>query len=128
MSVATTVATVVAWLIAVGIAGIGAGALFWSPKIAEGFGIPGTKVDDATSRSWLHVKADRDIGAGLMMAVALVGGGAHLIGAMMLVATLMPVTDALIVKRSGGPTAAWLWVHAATAAVMAIAGVVLLLA
>jgi uncharacterized protein DUF4267 len=53
-------------------------------------------------------------------------GSAHLLGWFMLAAAFIPVGDATIVLRSGGPKSAGYGIHAATAAVM-VAGVLLLL-
>ncbi|MEZ0067818.1 hypothetical protein ABIA32_003834 [Streptacidiphilus sp. MAP12-20] len=122
----TTLATVLAWVVAVGITLIGARCL-WTPQAAVDFGIPDTRPGDTSFRAWLRVKADRDIGAGLLLLVVLLGGTTHLTGWMMLVGAVMPLGDALISKRSGGPAKAYLAVHGATAAVMAAAGAVLLL-
>ncbi|WP_042364050.1 DUF4267 domain-containing protein [Streptacidiphilus neutrinimicus] len=122
----TTVAVVLAWVVAVGITFIGARNL-WTPQGAVDFGIPGTRPEDASFRAWLRVKADRDIGAGLVMAVVLIGGSAHLIGWFTLVGAVMPLCDALIVRRSGGSAPIYLGVHGATAAVMVAAGALLAL-
>jgi hypothetical protein len=125
-SAATTVALVLTWLVALGIAGIGVSGLL-TPRTGAGFGIPGTRIDQLSVRSWLAVKADRDIGTGLFVVIALLGGGHQLTGWMMLLGALMPLCDALVVRRSGGPATSYLAVHGATAAVMVVAGAVLLL-
>ena len=125
-TVVTTAATVITWAIAVGIIIVGAGVL-WVPRAAADFGIPGTPTGDPRFRAWLSVKAVRDIGSGLLLLVVLVGGGTHLTGAMILVASVMPLGDALITKFSGGPARTYYGVHGATAAVMAAAGAALLL-
>jgi hypothetical protein len=122
----TTVATVLVWVVAVGITLIGARGL-WTPQAAVDFGIPGTRPEDAGFRAWLTVKADRDIGAGLLMVVVLLGGTTHLIGWITLVGAVMPLCDALISRRSGGPAKTYLGVHGATAVVMVVAGALLAL-
>ncbi|GAB3814122.1 DUF4267 domain-containing protein [Kribbella italica] len=122
----TTVATVLAGLIGVGILFIGLN-VFRAPRAAAGFGIPGTPTEDPTFRAWLTVKADRDIVAGLLLFLVLFAGTPHLLGGYLLVAALMPVADALIVLRSKGPKATAYGVHAATAAIMAAVGVLLFL-
>jgi hypothetical protein len=120
-----TVGYVIAALIGAGIAFIGA-RVFWAPQAASGFGIPGMPTGDRAFRAWLTVKGGRDIGAGLLLLVVLAGATPHLLGWYLLVAAIMPITDALIVWRAGGPKAAVYGVHGATALVM-IAGAVLLL-
>ncbi|MGF1426253.1 DUF4267 domain-containing protein [Kitasatospora sp. LaBMicrA B282] len=67
------------------------------------------------------------LGAGLLMVVVLLGGTAHLIGWISLVGAVMPVCDALITRKSGGPAKTYLGVHGATAVVMVAAGALLAL-
>lgn len=122
----TDVATALAGLIGAGIIFIGALA-FRMPQAAVGFGIPGTPTEDRTFQAWLAVKAVRDMASGLFVFVLLVGGSPHLLGWFMLAATVIPVGDALIVLRSNGPKAAAYGIHGATAAVMLVIGVLLLI-
>ncbi|MET8116165.1 DUF4267 domain-containing protein [Streptomyces prasinus] len=122
----TDVATVLAGLIGAGIIFIGALA-FRAPQAAAGFGIPGTPTEDRTFRAWLAVKAVRDMASGLFIFVLLVGGSPHLLGWFMLAATCIPMGDALIVLRSNGPKAAAYGIHGATAAVMLVISLLLLL-
>ncbi|MGA8113490.1 MAG: DUF4267 domain-containing protein [Actinocatenispora sp.] len=121
------VATVLAGLIGVGIIFVGARA-FWAPRAAVGFGIPDTPIEDRSFQAWLTVKAVRDMASGLFIFVLLVAGTTHLLGWFMLAATVIPVGDALIVMRSGGPRAAVYGIHGATAAVMLVISVLLLVA
>ena len=121
-----TVANVLAGLIGVGIIVIGLREI-WVPQAAVGFGIPGTPADDPVFHAWLSVKAVRDIAAGLFVFVLLVGATSHLLGWFLLAAAVIPAGDALIVLRSGGPKAIAYGVHAATAAVMLVTGVLLFL-
>jgi len=55
------------------------------------------------------------------------GAPPHPLGWYLLIASGIPVGDALIVLRSGGPRAAAYGVHGATAAVMLTTGMLLLL-
>lgn len=121
----TIIGSVLAGLIAAGIIFIGA-RVFWAPQGATGFGIPGTPAGDQVFRAWLRVKGVRDIASGLFIAVLLANGHGHLLGWFMLVATFIPVGDALIVRHSKGPKAAVLGIHGATALVMAVITVLLL--
>ncbi|GAA2986999.1 DUF4267 domain-containing protein [Streptosporangium longisporum] len=123
----STIATALAGLIGAGVIVMGARAL-WAPQAAAGFGIPGTPTEDRTFRAWLAVKAVRDIAAGLLILVVPAGGTTHLLGWVVLAASFIPVGDAVIVLRSGGPKATAYGVHAATAAVMLVISALLLLA
>lgn len=123
----TNVATVLAGLIGVGIIVIGA-RVFWAPRAAVGFGIPGSPIEDRSFQAWLTVKGVRDIASGLFIFVVLVGGSPQLLGWFMLAATGIAVGDMLIVLRSNGPKATAYGVHGATAVVMLAISVVLLVA
>lgn len=123
----STIATVLAGLIGASVILMGA-RFFWAPQAAAGFGIPDTPTEDRTFQAWLSVKAVRDIGAGLLILVVLVGGTTHLLGWFMLAAGFIPVGDAVIVLRGNGPKATAYGVHAATAAVMLVIGALLLIA
>ncbi|MFC8848506.1 MULTISPECIES: DUF4267 domain-containing protein [unclassified Micromonospora] len=112
-----TIANVLAGLIGAGIILIGANA-FRAPQAAAGFGIPDTPTEDPNFRSWLSVKAVRDIASGVFIFILLVGATPHLLGWFMLAAAGMPAGDALIVLRSNGPKATAYGVHGATAVVM----------
>ncbi|MDN3239491.1 DUF4267 domain-containing protein [Glycomyces tritici] len=122
-----TTALVLAWIVSVAVVAMGVNNLL-RPQVLAGFGIPGTHADDPVLRSWLAVKAGRDIGAGLMLVAAVALGTAPLAGWIMLAAVVMPVCDALVVLRAKGPRAAAYGVHFATAAAMVVIAVLLLLA
>ncbi|MEL7977790.1 DUF4267 domain-containing protein [Isoptericola sp. F-RaC21] len=122
-----TVATVVAGLIAAAVVVMGT-SFFWAPGVAAGFGIPDTPVADRAFRYWAQVKGNRDIGTGILLLVVLIGGSPQLLGAAMIAAAVMPVCDAVTVARAGGPRSTVYGVHAATAAVMVVVGLVLLVA
>ena len=70
----------------------------------------------------------RDIASGLFIAILLLNHAPHPLGAFLVAASLIPVGDAVIVLRNGGTRAAAFGIHGATAAVLLIAGVALLLA
>ncbi|MEV6300675.1 DUF4267 domain-containing protein [Actinoplanes sp. NPDC051861] len=122
----TTIANVLTGLIGAGCVLMGA-RVFWAPRGATGFGIPGTPTGDPTFQAWLKVKGVRDIAAGVFLFILLAGATPHLLGWFMLAATGIPVGDALIVLRSNGPRAIAYGVHGATAAVMLVISVVLLI-
>lgn len=123
---ATTAATVLTWVIAVGVIAIGVLHL-WVPQAAADFGIPGTRPSDPVFRAWLSVLSGRDICLGLFLLIGLLGGSTHLRGWMMLAGSLATLGDALITKFSGGPAKAYYGIHGGTTVVMATAGAVLLL-
>ncbi|MFD0200414.1 MULTISPECIES: DUF4267 domain-containing protein [Saccharothrix] len=119
------VATVLTGLIGLGVVAMGARA-FWAPHAAVGFGIPDTPTGDRRFQAWLNVKSVRDIASGLFIIILMIAGTPQLLGWFMLAATAIPVGDALIVRRSGGPKSAVYGVHGGTAAVMLVISVLLL--
>lgn len=132
LTAVSSVAAVLAGLIGVAIVLMGANA-FRAPQAAVGFGIPGTPAHDRTFQAWLAVKAVRDLACGvavlaLALAVLLSAVPPHLLGWYLLITAGIPVGDALVVLRSGGPRATAYGVHAATAAVLVVTAVLLLAA
>ncbi|BCJ47398.1 hypothetical protein GCM10010168_17560 [Actinoplanes ianthinogenes] len=119
------VATVLAALIGAGILFIAVNAVR-APRTVTGFGIPGTPVDDPAFRAWISVKAARDAALGVVLFVLLAVATPAVLGWFLLVTAGIPVGDMLIVLRSKGPRAIAYGVHGATAAVMLVAGVLLL--
>jgi len=77
--------------------------------------------------AYLSVKAVRDIASGLFTAILILNRSAHLLGWFMLVATIIPFADAVIVVRHGGQKATAFGIHGATAGVMLIISGLLLL-
>jgi hypothetical protein len=128
----TTLASVVAGLIGVGIMLIGARFLLAPQVAAAGYGVPVEPAKDLTpshaAYPWLYVKGVRDIASGLFIFILLGNRAPHLLGAFMVAASVIPVGDAVIVLRSGGTRAAAFGIHGVTAAVMLAAGAALLLA
>jgi hypothetical protein len=121
------VATVLAGLIGVAIIFIGVRAIV-APGAAVDFGIPGTPAGDRTFQAWLAVKGVRDMASGLFVFILIAAGTTQLLGWFMLAAACIPVGDALIVLRSGGPRTAAYGIHGATALVMLTISLLLLLA
>ena len=128
----TTLASIVAGAVGVGIIAIGARFLLAPRAAAAGFGVPAEPAGDQTPARgpypWLYAKGVRDIAAGLFLGILLANGAPHLLGAFMVAASLIPVGDAAIVLRSGGTRAAAFGIHGATAAVLLAAGATLLMA
>jgi Domain of unknown function (DUF4267) len=82
---------------------------------------------DAHWGAYLSVKGVRDISSGLFTVILMLNGSARLLGWFILAATIIPLSDAVIVLRHGGTQAVAFGIHGATAGVMlVIAGLMLL--
>jgi Domain of unknown function (DUF4267) len=116
------------WLsgaIALGIVLIGARFFLAPYAAAVAFGVPVRP--DANWDAYLSVKAIRDIASGLLTAIVILNRSAHLLGWFMLIATIIPLTDAAIVLRHGATRTTAFGVHGVTAAAMLIISGMLLL-
>ena len=111
-----------AGLVGVAIVLIGARFLVQPAAAAAAFGVP-VSADNA----YLSVKGVRDIASGLFIGLLLWHGQPRLLGWFMLVATLIPIADGLIVLRHHGPRFAAFGIHWTTAAFMLVAAGLLLL-
>jgi hypothetical protein len=115
------IATIGYWLsgvIALGIVLIGARFFLAPYAAAVAFGVPVRP--DAHWEAYLSVKAIRDIASGLFVAILILNRSAHLLGWFMLIATIIPLTDAAIVLRHGGTRTSVFGVHGVTAVAMVI--------
>ncbi len=121
-----TIGSVLAALVAVAIALMGARYLLDPRPAAAGFGIPGEFGEAGNGPAWLAVKATRDISIAFVVAILLIYGAPRLLGWQMLVIAVIPIADGTIVLRSGGPKAIAYGVHWATAAVMLIVAALLI--
>jgi hypothetical protein len=126
MTIATTIGYVLAGLLAAGIIFLGARFLVAPRVAAAGYGVL-PDVDQTSVRAYLSVKGVRDIATGLFVLILMAAGETHLIGWVMLAATIIPLADATIVLRSGGSKSIGWGVHGATAAVMLVTTALLLL-
>jgi hypothetical protein len=124
----TSIAYVFAGLIGVAIVFVGAHDLWVPQSAASGFGLPGGPADSQNSHAWLSVRAVRDIASGLFIFILMANGAPHLLGWIMLAACVIPLGDALVVRRSNGPKSAVYGIHGGTAAVMLVISVLLLIA
>jgi Domain of unknown function (DUF4267) len=122
---ATNIGFVLSAVIAVGIIFIG-GRFLAAPSLAAmGYGVPaGT---EPHSRAYLSAKGIRDIASGLFAAMLIAYGSAHALGWFMLIATLIPIADAMIVLRQGGSRTIAFGVHGSTAVAMLIISGLLLI-
>ena len=126
MTITTTVGYVLAGLLAAAIIFIGARFLV-APRIAAaGYGVQAA-VNLPGSVAYLSVKGVRDIATGLFVIILMVAGATHLVGWVMLAATIIPLGDAAIVLRNGGSKSVAWGVHGGTAAVMLITTALLLI-
>lgn len=108
--------------VAVGIIFIGVRFLFAPDMAARAFGIPLT---DPRDIAFLFVKGSRDIVSGLFFLALLWSGDRRLTGVLLLIATLIPISDGAIVLLSIGWKPA-LAIHWGTALYMLLVSFVLL--
>jgi Domain of unknown function (DUF4267) len=112
-------------VIAAGIIFIGCRFLLAPSTVAVAYGVPAST--EPHSRAYLSAKGIRDIASGLFTAMLMAYGSTHAIGWFMLIATLIPIADALIVLREGGSRTIAFGVHGVTAVVMLIISGLLLI-
>jgi hypothetical protein len=124
MSMMATLGYYLSGVIAPGIIIIGARFFVAPHAAAAAFGVPVSP--DARWDAYLSVKAIRDIVSGLFIAILMIDGSLHLLGWFMLAATIIPLTDAMIVLSHGGTKASAFGIHGATAGVMLIISAFLL--
>ena len=118
---AVTIGLWFAGVVGVGIVLIGA-RFFAQPAAASAlFGVPAA-ADDA----YLATKGVRDIASGLFIGLMILHGQPRLVGWFMLLATLIPIVDGLIVLRHHGPRLTAFGVHWATAVFMLVSAGLLL--
>jgi hypothetical protein len=127
MTVITTIGYVLAGVLAAAIIFIGARFIVAPRVAAEGYGVL-PDIDQPGVRAYMGVKGIRDIATGLFVIVLMIAGATHLVGWVMLAATVIPVADAAIVLRNGGAKSVAYGVHGGTAAVMLITVALLLAA
>jgi hypothetical protein len=112
-------------VIALAIVVIGA-RFFIAPRAAAAaYGLAVTP--DQTRDAYLSVKGIRDIASGLLTAVVMLNRSAPLLGWFLVTATIIPLADAAIVLRHGGPKAAAFGIHGSTALLMLLTASLLLL-
>lgn len=122
----TTIGYTLAGLIGVGIIFIGARFII-APRVgAAGYGVQ-PDLSQQSAGAYLSVKGVRDIASGLIIFSLMATGATHPLGWMMLAATIIPLGDATIVLRHGGPNSIALGVHGLTAVVMLITSALLLI-
>jgi hypothetical protein len=121
----TAVAYTLAGLIAVGIIFIGARFIVAPRVAAAGYGVQ-SDLSQSSAGAYLRVKGVRDIASGLIVIILMAAGATHLLGWVILAATIVPLADTTIVLGSGGARSIALGVHGLTAAVMLMTSALLL--
>ncbi|WP_433294997.1 DUF4267 domain-containing protein [Pseudonocardia sp. CA-142604] len=122
---ATYIGAALAGLTGVGIIYVGARYLLAPLASAATFGLPDWPHGDAGA--WLHLKGIRDIVSGLVILIPLALGQFHLLGWLLLAASITPFGDAFVVIRNKGSKILGYAMHGGTAVAVAIAGLLLLL-
>ncbi|OBF78387.1 hypothetical protein A5750_03800 [Mycobacterium sp. 852002-51613_SCH5001154] len=125
MTVTTTIGYTLAGLLAAGIIFIGTRFLVAPRVAAAGYGVL-PDLDRPGVGAYLSVKGVRDTASGLFVIILMIAGATHLVGWVMLAASIIPIGDATIVLRNGGSKSVAWGVHGATAAVMLITSAFLL--
>ncbi|BBX03011.1 hypothetical protein BST36_04635 [Mycolicibacterium moriokaense] len=122
---ASIVGYTLAGLIAAAIIFIGARFIVAPRVAAAGYGVQ-PDVGQPSVGAYMRVKGIRDIASGLIVIILIAAGATHLLGWVILAATLIPIADAAIVLGSGGAKSIAWGVHGATAVVMLISAALLL--
>jgi uncharacterized protein DUF4267 len=120
--------------IAYGLAGlIGAAIIFIgarfivAPRVAAaGYGVL-PDLHQPSVGAYMRVKGVRDIASGLFVFILMAAGATHLLGWIILAATIIPLADAAIVLGNGGSKSIAWGVHGLTAAIMLVTSALLLL-
>ena len=94
----TSKSALLAWALAAFMLFLAVRALFDPVGAAAGFGLP---VSSADALAWVHIKADRDLGVGLIFVAVILGRSRRSFGAVALVSAVSPVVDALSVIDHG---------------------------
>jgi hypothetical protein len=122
---AATIGFYLSGVIAAGIIFIGRRFLLAPSTAAAAYGVAAGA--EPHSRAYLSAKGIRDIASGLFIAMLIAYGSAHALGWFMLIATLIPIADGLIVLHKGGSRTIAFGVHGATAVAMLIISGLLLI-
>ena len=90
---ATTIAYTLAGLIGAGIIFIGARFILAPRVAAAGYGVQ-PDLSQKAAGAYLSVKGVRDIASGLFVFILMAAGATHLLGWVILAATIIPLADA----------------------------------
>lgn len=94
----TSPSALLAWALAAFMLFLSVRALFDPVGAAAGFGVP---ISSADALAWVRIKADRDLGVGLILVAVILGRRRRLFGAVALVSAASPAIDALAVIGHG---------------------------
>ena len=117
-------ALAIALLVALGIIAIGILYLSRPRDMARSFGLPPPE-EGANVTWWLRLKGVRDIASGLVVLAFMVWGGARAVGIVLLVEALIPAGDMSLILAAKGSRPTAFGVHGVTAALMILAGIIL---
>ncbi len=126
MTILTTIAYVLAGLIAAAIIVIGARFLIAPHAATAGYGVQ-PDLDQPSVGPYMSIKGIRDIASGLFVVILGVAGETHLLGWVILAATIIPIADTAIVLGNGGPKSIAWGIHGTTAATLLITSALLLI-
>ncbi len=119
------VAYTLAGLIAAAIIFIGARFIVAPRVAAAGYGVE-PDLTQSSVGAYMRGKGVRDIASGLIVIILMAAGATHLLGWVILAATIIPIADAAIVLGGGGAKSIARGVHGATVVVMLITSAMLL--
>lgn len=92
-----------------------------------GFGLPESAWPTGDATAFMNLKGVRDLGSGIVLLALLLARQPKALGWALLAVTFVPIGDATTVLVYDGSLAAALGIHLATAAVVALTGVLQLL-
>jgi Domain of unknown function (DUF4267) len=116
----------VASLAAVAIIGIGIFYLVNPRAATQSFGLP-LPESGPNIAWWLRLKGSRDVVAGLVVIALLLWGTSSMLGIILLIEVLIPLGDMAIVLAAKGSRMRALGIHGATAALMILAAIPLVI-
>lgn len=121
----TYIAYALSGLIGLGIIFVGTRFLLAPSTAAAGYGVP---LEQETARAGAYLAAEgvRDIASGFFIFILIAFQAPHILGWIILGATIIPIVDAVIVLTHNGSKATAYGVHGATAAVMLVTAGLLL--
>ena len=121
----TYIAYALSGLIGLGIIFVGTRFLLAPSTAAAGYGVP-VEQETARAGAYLAAKGVRDIASGFFLFILIAFQAPHILGWIIVAATIIPSVDAIIVLTHNGSKAIAYGVHGATAAVMLVTAGLLL--
>ena len=121
----TYIAYALSGLIGLGIIFVGTRFLLAPSTAAAGYGVP-VEQETARAGAYLAAKGVRDIASGFFVFILIAFQAPHILGWIIVAATIIPIVDAVIVLTHNGSKATAYGVHGASAAVMLVTAGLLL--